>query len=37
MVTSNQEGIEGKDVVIILRVGGIIIIIDPRTTLIIID
>jgi hypothetical protein len=34
MVTNNQEGIKGKDVVTIVRVGGIIIIINPRTTLI---
>jgi hypothetical protein len=34
MVTNNQEGIKGKDVVTIVRVGGIIIIIiNPRTTL----
>jgi hypothetical protein len=33
MVTSNQEGIKGKDVVTIVRVGGIIIIINPRTML----
>jgi hypothetical protein len=37
MVTNNQEGIEGKDVVKIVRVGGIIIIINPRTTLTMID
>ena len=33
MVTNNQEGIKGKDVVTIVREGEIIIIINPRTTL----
>jgi hypothetical protein len=33
MVTNNQEGIERKDMVIIVRVGGIIIIINPRTNI----
>jgi hypothetical protein len=37
MVTNNQEGIERKEVVIIIRVGRIIIIINPRTTLTMID
>jgi hypothetical protein len=36
MVTSNHEGIEGKDGVINVRVGGIIII-NPRTMLTMID
>jgi hypothetical protein len=35
MVTNNWEGIEGKDEVIIVRVGKIIT--KPRTTLIMID
>jgi hypothetical protein len=35
MVTNNQEGIKGKDVVTIIRVGGMII--NPRTTLIMKD
>jgi hypothetical protein len=35
MVTNNEEGIKGKDMVTIVRVGGIII--NPRTTLIMID
>jgi hypothetical protein len=30
MVTNNQEGIKRKDVVTIIRVGGIIIMINPR-------
>jgi hypothetical protein len=34
MVTNNQEGIKGKDVVTIVRVGEMII--NPRTMLIII-
>jgi len=34
MVTNNQEGIKGKDVVTIVREGEVIIIINPRTTLI---
>jgi hypothetical protein len=33
MVTNNHEGIKGKDVVKIIRVGGIITLINPRTTL----
>jgi hypothetical protein len=33
MVTNNQEGIKGKDVVITIRVGGIIMLIKPRTML----
>ena len=37
MVTNIQEGIEIKDMVIIVRVGGIIIIINSRTTLTMID
>jgi hypothetical protein len=38
MVTSNREGIRGNDMVTIVRVGGIIIIIiNPRTTLIMIE
>jgi hypothetical protein len=38
MVTSNQEGIEGKEGVIAVRVGGIIIIIiNPRIILSMID
>jgi hypothetical protein len=35
MVTNNQEGIKGKDVVITVTMGGIMII-NPRTTLIMI-
>jgi hypothetical protein len=35
MVTNNQEGIEGKDEVIIVRVGKIIT--NPRMTLTMID
>jgi hypothetical protein len=37
MVTNNQKGIKEKDVLTIVRVGGIIIIINPRTMLIMID
>jgi hypothetical protein len=37
MVTNNQEEIKRKDVVKIMRVGGIIIIINQRTTLTMID
>jgi hypothetical protein len=37
MVTNIQEGIEIKDVVIIVRVGGIIIIMNSRTMLTMID
>jgi hypothetical protein len=36
MVTSNQEGIKGKDVVITVTMGGIMII-NPRKMLIMID
>jgi hypothetical protein len=36
MVTNNQDGIKGKDVVKIIMVGGIMII-NPRTTLTMID
>jgi hypothetical protein len=34
MLTNNHEGIKRKDVVTIVRVGGIKIIINPRTMLI---
>jgi hypothetical protein len=37
MVTKSHKGIERKDVVIIVRVGGIIIIINPRTMITMID
>jgi hypothetical protein len=39
MVTNNKEGIQGKDMVTIVRVGGIIIIIiiNPTKMLIMID